>query len=606
MSTTTEAKPPATANGPQHLLDFARLWVGIRRRRRLWLAFGLLGFVAGGLLAVLVPPTPTAVTRILVVHEEDGPADGGSAIRTDVALMTTTRLAAAALEELGSAERPEDFVQQFEVVGLTNNLLEVTVEGPTGAEAARRAEALAEAFIADHVGRVQSAAKAEATAITDQRAQVQAELDEVNGQISGAEAAAAEQAQNNENSEDGEERQPAPNAANLDSLYARRAELTDQISQLTQQAQEAGLGAPRVVAGTQIVDAPRPVRASRKVAAATNAGIGMMLGLVLGVTFAAVTGAVKDNPVLRRDIAENLGASVIAQLPAGRRGLARLLPDKRAVRERRRAAATLVRLVRDGSGPVSVLELGAAPVAAALATDVAAELAADRAVTLVADPADRLTRMKADPRAGTEHPVRVVGADDTSPQAPGETRIGVGSVAPGTAWTDLGHLGGETLLVVRAGHASTTWLHTVARQLADAGIPIIGVVLVDADRRDKTDGTLWDGLHTALRGRATHTTSSGAASGTPVTPPAGGTPAANGTAGTTGADLANGVVPGAVTGAVTRPANGADLPTKRLAPVERPQAPQSVHDLPTKRFAPVRPAEVAAPADELVQRRTQG
>ena len=82
-----------------------------------------------------------------------------------------------------------------------------------------------------------------------------------------------------------------------------------------------------------------------------------------------------------------------------------------------------------------------------------------------------------------------------------ERRLGVGSVAPGTAWTDLQYLGTQTVLVVRAGHGSAAWLHTVARQLADQRIPVIGVVLIDPDPRDRTDGTLWDGLHTALRGR---------------------------------------------------------------------------------------------------------
>jgi hypothetical protein len=56
------------------------------------------------------------------------------------------------------------------------------------------------------------------------------------------------------------------------------------------------------------------------------------------------------------------------------------------------------------------------------------------------------------------------------------------------------------VLVVRAGHGSAAWLHTVARQLADQRIAVIGVVLIDPDPRDHTDGTLWDGLHTALRG----------------------------------------------------------------------------------------------------------
>jgi uncharacterized protein involved in exopolysaccharide biosynthesis len=515
---TTTAAPPETASAPQHLLDFARLWAGIRRRRRLWVAFGLLGFIAGGMLAVLMPPPPSAVTRVLVVHEEDSPSDGGSLIRTDVTLMTTTRIATAALKSLGSAERPEEFLKQYEVVGVTNNVLEVTVEGPTGAEAARRAKALADAFIADHVGRVDAAAKAEAAAITEQRAQVQKDLDGVNGEISGAEAAAVEEAQNNEGDEAAP---PQPNAAGLDSLYARRAELTDRITQLTQQAQEAGLGTPRVKAGTQIVDAPRPVRTSLKVTGATNAGIGLVLGLVIGLTLAAVTGAVKDRPVLRRDIAENLGASVIAQLPPKRRGLARFLPNKKAAAEHARIAGTLVRLVREGSTPVSVLDLGAPEIAASLAAAVEAAL------------------------------------DGDGPQ------VGVGSVAPGASWTDLPHLGDETLLVVRAGFANTAWLHTVARQLADLGIPIVGVVLVDPDPRDKTDGTLWDSLHTALRGRAKH-----------VEKTTNGSNRSNGTSGT----------------------SGSDLPTKRLAPVTPP-----VHDLPTKKFAPVR-----RESEELSPRRTQG
>jgi capsular polysaccharide biosynthesis protein len=508
---------PELGSGPQHLLDFARLWVAIRRGRRLWVAFALLGLIGGGALAVLMPPPPTAVTRILVVHEQDSASDGGSFIRTDVALMMSTRIAAAALDKLGSHEKPENFLKEFEVIGLTNNILEVTVEGPTSADAVKRAKALADAFIADHVGRIQSAAQAEAKAIIDQRGQVQADLDQVNAQITGAEAQ-----QQNQN-EDGNA--PPPNAANLDSLYARRAELTSQISQLTQQAQQAGLGAPRVAAGTQIVDAPRAVKSSLKATGATNGGIGMVLGLVVGLAFAAVSGVVRDKPVLRKDIAEHLGASVIAELPRRQR---RVLPGKKSSQTRKRVAATLVRLVRDGSAPVSVLELGAAPLASALAADVAAELAADQPVALVADPAGRIKAVPAE----TTHPVRLVGADDTSAPRKGEARIGVGSVEPGTAWTDLPHLGAETLLVVKAGYANTAWLHTVARQLADIGIPIVGVVLADPDRRDKSDGTLWDGLHTALRGRAKHKANNGTTT--------------NGT---------------------------------------------NVHDLPTKRFAPVRSAE---------------
>lgn len=95
----------------------------------------------------------------------------------------------------------------------------------------------------------------------------------------------------------------------------------------------------------------------------------------------------------------------------------------------------------------------------------------------------------------------VVSGERAATLSPQERRLGVGSVAPGTAWTDLQYLGTRTVLVVRAGHGSAAWLHTVARQLADQRIPVIGVVLIDPDPRDRTDGTLWDGPHTALRGQ---------------------------------------------------------------------------------------------------------
>ncbi len=100
------------------------------------------------------------------------------------------------------------------------------------------------------------------------------------------------------------------------------------------------------------------------------------------------------------------------------------------------------------------------------------------------------------------HPVTILdGAETPSPAAGHERHLGVGTVGPGAAWTDLARLGEETVLVVRAGHADTAWLHTVSRQLADAEITVLGVVLVHPDPRDRTDGTLWDELH-AVRARA--------------------------------------------------------------------------------------------------------
>ncbi|CAL9338031.1 Wzz/FepE/Etk N-terminal domain-containing protein [Streptomyces sp. enrichment culture] len=478
MTTSTTAQSSSSAP----LLDLQALVVAVRRRRRLWASLALLGLLAGAAVAVLLPPRPAAVTKVLVAHKDDQPNDTGTLIRTDVELLDTTRIAAEALRSLGSRENPEDFMKDYRGTGLTNNLLQIDVTGDSEAEAVARAKALAETFVADHVRRMREAAEAESKSLLDQRDRMRKELAEVNRSIG-------------DRSPDDEPKA----SASIESLFARRAELDSRIAEFDQRAAEALTGTPEVVAGTQIVDAPHAVRHSLPRAVATDAGIGLVLGLVVGLALAAVGAVVADRPVLRREIAANLGASVLAELRHRPRGSARSWQRRRTRAARERLTATLARLVRRSAEPVSLLELGCARGAGVIALDVAGALEADGPVVVVdalpgTDLAGAARRKSGGPtvlrgeRAASEpHHVR---------------RIGVGSVAPGTAWTDLHHLGSRTVLVVRAGHGSTSWLHTVARQLADQRITVIGVVLIDPDPRDRTDGTLWDGPHAAApRGR---------------------------------------------------------------------------------------------------------
>ncbi|WP_327348214.1 Wzz/FepE/Etk N-terminal domain-containing protein [Streptomyces europaeiscabiei] len=474
MTTSTTSESSAAAP----LLDLQALVVSVRRRRSLWCSMALLGLLGGTAVAVLLPPPPTAVTKVLVAHQEDQPNDPGTLIRTDVALLHTTRIADAALRSLKSPEKPEDFMQDYEGIGLTNNLLQIDVTADSDAEAVARAEALADAFVADHVKRIQEAANAEAKALLDQRDRIKDDLAQVNKAIGEASPDSGPKA-----------------SADMESLFARRAELTSRISDFDQRAAEARIGTPQLVAGTQIVDAPRAVRHSLPRTAATNGAIGLALGLALGLAVAAVGTVVADRPVLRRDIAANLGASVIAELP---RRPARLWRRRRIRAARDRLTASLARTVRGSADPVSLLELGCARNASVIALDLAAALAADGPVVIIDGLPGRQLAGRRPKKPGDPTVVRGERAAAVPQQ---ERPIGVGSVAPGTVWTDLPYLGTRTVLVVRAGHAAAAWLHTVARQLADQRIPVIGVVLIDPDPRDRTDGTLWDGPHTALRGQ---------------------------------------------------------------------------------------------------------
>jgi hypothetical protein len=134
----------------------------------------------------------------------------------------------------------------------------------------------------------------------------------------------------------------------------------------------------------------------------------------------------------------------------------------------------------------------------------------------------------------------------------------------------------------------------VARQLADQQIPIIGIVLVDPDPRDKSDGTLWDGLHTALRGRAGQTPAVQPVQPVPVVPE----------------DRIDELV-----ARVAERVAVAEPPTRRFMPIRpvvppahgRPKPPAqplpepgtvSVPDhlnAPTKKFAPVKPQKRPTP-----------
>ena len=476
---TTNTTSPESAATP--LVDLQALVVAVRRRRRLWCAMAVLGFVAGLAVAVLLPPPPSATTKVLVAHAEDQPNDTGTLIRTDVALLQTTRIADAALKALKSPEKPEDFMKDYRGTGLTNNLLQIEVSGDDDAQAVARAKALADAFVADHVQRMKATAQAESKALLDQRDRTRDELATVNKQI-------------NERAAAGD----TTGAASLESLYARRAELNSRISDFDARAADARTGTPAVVAGTEIVDAPSAVRHSLPKAAATDAGIGLVLGLFLGLALAAVGVVVADRPVLRRDIAANLGASVISELP---RRSGRPWQRRRTRLARERLTTSLARTARGSAQPLSLLELGCARSTSAIALNVARALAADGPVVVVDGlPGSELSRRR--PKPGD--PTVVSGRE--AAKVPDHGRLlGVGSVAPGTAWTDLQYLGTQTVLVVRAGHGSAAWLHTVARQLADQRITVVGVVLIDPDPRDRTDGTLWDGLHVALRGHSERT-----------------------------------------------------------------------------------------------------
>ncbi|HKN51159.1 MAG TPA: Wzz/FepE/Etk N-terminal domain-containing protein, partial [Amycolatopsis sp.] len=217
----------------QPLVDLQRLVVAIRRKRRFWLSTALLGLILGGLVTILLPAPPTAVAKVLVIHQDDSPTDSGTLMRTDVAVLGTTTIAEGALKALKINEKPEDFMKNYSGLGLTNNIMQITVKGKSDQDAVARAKALADTFIADHVQRSQAAAAAQSKALLDQRKNAEDQLNQVNQSIAD-ESAKGKQA----------------NPSILEGLYGQRAALSSQISDFETRAQQAGIGSPQIAAGT--------------------------------------------------------------------------------------------------------------------------------------------------------------------------------------------------------------------------------------------------------------------------------------------------------------------------------------------------------------------
>lgn len=457
------------------LLDLQGLAAGVRRRRRMWAGLALGGLVAGVLAGTVLSGASAASAQIYVVHESEQSGDTEAMTKADLALLKSTSVAREAIAREPVGEPAEDYVEQYSGEVVAMNVLSVTAPGADDQQAVARARALADAFIAVYVRQTEERVRAEVRALDDRRKDVQRELVAL-----GAGAAT-----------------PAPGPPGR---AERVSALNAQLSAIEQRAVEAEIGTPTIAAGTTVIDEARVTSRSRLFSAVLYGLIGLVAGLGGGLALAAVATVARDRPVLRRDIAAHLGASVIAQIPGssrvGRRGA-------RARAERRRVAGILARLVSPGTGPVSLLELGCAPTTAELVRAMALEVAAEGPVVVVDDLPGAPTRV---PGADVDANVTIVsgGEAGSRPSADGRdgTRaLGAGSVSPGASWTDLRRLGAETILVVRAGAAEVSWLHTVARQLADEAIAVIGVVVVRPDPRDRSDGTLWDPLHTAVRGR---------------------------------------------------------------------------------------------------------
>jgi hypothetical protein len=421
--------PPRPAR-LEPLIELDRLVVAVRLRRRACL-IGALSGVALGLAVPHVLGGPAATASVLLSRGDvTGPlyayvdkaallqAAGAAAQprmmpSTGMALCSSGSVAGPAAATLGIS--PTAMLASYSCSDAAPDVIRITVRGRSPERARQAAAAITDSFLTAYRAQGRASAEVQSADLLAQRGRLEANLAEVTRSLAGSTF-----------------------PAQIDSLTGLQKDLLTRIDDLTARASDLQTVATTASAGSRVVDPPISVRRPPKLLFPAAGGV---LGLGLGVVWAALGAVVRDRPLRRREISEALGEPIALDIVRTRRGFRR--PHDVGA-----ATALLARLIRT-SGSVLVLESGCPKLA--------------RQLTAAAAP--------------------LPGPDSPTPPA-----VVVGPLRPTGTWA-AGRTGEQVaLLLIAAGHESAAALRVGTDDLRTAGIPIAAVFLVDPDPYDRTDG----------------------------------------------------------------------------------------------------------------------
>jgi capsular polysaccharide biosynthesis protein len=309
--TATETGPAADAAAGLASLSF--IIAAIRRRKRFWCAAGAVGLLLGTGLFLVHPPPYQATTEVLLTL---GPnEDLTTAIQTDAGLAQSRPVAALALHQLGPPESVSGLLASYTATPVTNQLLLITVNAPSSAEALRRADDLTTAFLRFRAVQLRAYQRLASASLSQQDAQSAAQVTSMTRQVNALSRRAASSAQ-------------------ITKLTGLRAQLTQAKSALLLQEQgtRSTERSTRALTNTavhnsRVINAAALVVHSRHKTAAIYALTGLLGGMAIGLGLVVIHALVSDRLRWRDDIAHALGTTV--RLSVGRVRLRRLLPGRR-------------------------------------------------------------------------------------------------------------------------------------------------------------------------------------------------------------------------------------------------------------------------------------
>jgi hypothetical protein len=209
----------------------------------------------------------------------------------DIALLQTTAVGNRAVALLGEPSlSPSVLLGQAPGVPQSNNVLILDVSGPTKAEAERRANALAKAFLGFRSARLQEQTAGANDALENQISSLEQKISQLSASISNAGS-----------SSDGNQ---------LTTLVGEQSSDTSELGTLEQTVQQNEISTIGVIKGSSVVTPGTLVPASAVKLFGLDGMGGLIGGLVIGVSFVIVQAVLSDRLRRRDEVASLLGAPV--------------------------------------------------------------------------------------------------------------------------------------------------------------------------------------------------------------------------------------------------------------------------------------------------------
>ena len=492
------------------------LWAAIKRSRRFWLVWAVIGIVAGLGIYVKYPVSYVATVSVLVKNNPE--QDAISAMQTQVQLVESESVAANTVKTLGLPQSVSSFRAAYTATSTTSQIITITLHAPTAGGAVQRANALAAQYLKFRADMLLAQQAQDVAAYAQQVPVAKQQIASLQKQISQLQGQPGQQAQ-------------------VTKLQDQLTTATDQLPTIEQTvtglATEEKSTTSSMIDGTQVLDAATVGHHSKIKDIIEYALSGLIGGLAIGLGFVVVRELTSDRLRRRDDIAAALGAPVRLSVGAVRKSRFPIGGTSAADRNRAlgRIAAYLRNTALRQTGEPATLAVVAVDNAREIAPAVVAltERCAQEGFKIVV--ADLVKGAPVARRLGADgtgvQPVRVGGGsivvftpEDAYQVPSGPLRpaggAGVGPLAeppaeavesvakkarilvtvaeldPAIGAEHLSTWASQAVAVFTAGRTRATRAYAVGEMLRGSGIRAVSGVITSADKSDESLGSLGD------------------------------------------------------------------------------------------------------------------